>query len=189
MKSVAVFCGSNTGHDAAFAQSAAHTGRLIAERNMVLVYGGGHRGLMGITANAALAAGGHVHGVITDYLKSRELQHPGIQKCEVVADMSERKHRFAELADAFVVLAGGVGTLEEMSDMWSRAQLGGLRKPIGLVNTLGFYDPLLAMIERMISDGFLPAGQKEWLVVDEDAGAVLDALARYAPAPEVSKWI
>lgn len=189
MKSVAVFCGSNTGQDPAYAQSAALAGRMIAERNLVLVYGGGHRGLMGVTANAALASGGHVHGVITEFLKSRELQHPGIHKCDVVADMSERKHRFAELADVFLVLAGGIGTLEEMSDMWSRAQLGGLRKPIGIVNTRGFYDPLLSMVERMIADGFLPAGQKEWLVVAEDVGTVLDALARFAPAPEVSKWI
>lgn len=189
MNSVAVFCGSNTGIDPAFAQAAAHTGRLIAERNMVLVYGGGHRGLMGVTANAALAAGGHVHGVITEYLKSRELQHPGIHKCEVVADMAVRKHRFADLADAFIVLAGGVGTLEETSDMWSRAQLGGLRKPIGIVNTKGFYDAFLAMVERMIADGFLPVGQKQWLVVDEDPARVLEALAGFAPAPEVSKWI
>ena len=132
MKSVAVFCGSNTGHDPVYVQAAAAAGRLIAERGLTLVYGGGHRGLMGTTANAALAAGGHVHGVITEYLKSRELMHPGIQACEVVATMAERKHRFAELSDVFLVLAGGVGTLEEMCDMWSRAQLGDLRKPIGV---------------------------------------------------------
>lgn len=189
MKSVAVFCGSNTGNDPAYAQAAVNAGRLIAERNLVLVYGGGHRGLMGVTANAALAAGGHVHGVITEFLKSRELQHPGIHQCEVVGTMAERKHRFAELADAFLVLAGGIGTLEEAFDMWSRAQLGGLRKPIGIVDTLGFYTPLLAMIERMIDTGFLPAAQKEWLVVGDEAGAVLDQLATYREAPPVSKWI
>lgn len=189
MKSVAVFCGSNTGNDPAYAQAAVTAGRLIAERNLVLVYGGGHRGLMGVTANAALAAGGHVYGVITEFLKSRELQHTGIHQCEVVGTMAERKHRFADLADAFLVLAGGIGTLEEAFDMWSRAQLGGLRKPIGIVNTLGFYDPLLVMIERMIETGFLPAGQKEWLVVGDEAGAVLDQLATYREAPPVSKWI
>jgi uncharacterized protein (TIGR00730 family) len=189
MQSVAVFCGSNSGLDPVFAEAAASTGRLIAERKLLLVYGGGKRGLMGAVADAALAAGGQVHGVITDFLKSRELMHTGLQHCEVVPDMALRKHRFADLADAFLVLAGGVGTLEETSDMWSRAQLGGLRKPIGIVNTRGFYDPFLSMVERMITDGFLPAGQKEWLVVDDDAGTVLDALARFAPAPEVSKWI
>ena len=188
MKSVAVFCGSNTGHDPVYVQAADAAGRLIAERGLTLVYGGGHRGLMGTSANAALAAGGHVHGVITEYLKSRELMHPGIQACEVVATMAERKHRFAELSDAFLVLAGGVGTLEEMCDMWSRAQLGDLRKPIGVVNTNGFYDPLLAMIDRMIADGFLPERQKQWLVVGAEAGPVLDILAGYEVV-EVSKWI
>ncbi|MBL8384764.1 MAG: TIGR00730 family Rossman fold protein [Burkholderiales bacterium] len=189
MKSVAVFCGSNTGTDPAFAQAAAATGRLIAARGLLLVYGGGHRGLMGVTADAALAAGGQVHGVITEYLKSRELQHTRIQRCDVVADMAERKHRFADLADAFVVLGGGIGTLEEMSDMWSRAQLGDLRKPIGIVNTRGFYDPLLAMFDRMVADAFLPAGQKDWLVVGAEPATVLDGLARFSPAQAVSKWI
>ena len=189
MKSVAVFCGSNAGHDPAYAEVAAATGKIIAERDLLLVYGGGKRGLMGAVANATLAAGGRVHGVITEYLKSREMMHTGIQQCDVVADMAMRKHRFADLADAFLVLAGGVGTLEETSDMWSRAQLGGLRKPIGIVNTRGFYDPLLAMIERMIADGFLPLQQKQWLVVAEEPGAVLDALARFQVAENVSKWI
>lgn len=188
MKSVAVFCGSNTGHDPRFAASAAAAGRSIAARELLLVYGGGHRGLMGAVADAALAAGGRVHGVITEFLKSRELMHQRIQVCEVVADMAERKLRFAMLADSFLVLAGGVGTLEEMSDMWSRAQLGGLRKPIGIVNTAGYYDALLAMIDRMIDDGFLPAGQKDWLVVGTDVDDVLDRLGRYAPG-NVSKWI
>ena len=189
MKSVAVFCGSNSGTNPAYAQAAIAAGKLIAERGLTLVYGGGHRGLMGVTANAALASGGHVHGVITEFLKSRELQHPSIHQCEVVPNMAERKHRFADLSDAFLVLAGGVGTLEEMSDMWSRAQLGEVRKPIGIVNTAGFYDPLLAMIERMISDGFLPGGQKDWLVVGDEPGAVLDRLAAYQEVAPVSKWI
>jgi len=189
MKSVAVFCGSNSGLDPVYAAVAASTGRLLAERNLLLVYGGGKRGLMGAVADATLAAGGQVHGVITDFLKSREFMHTGIQHCEVVPDMALRKHRFADLSDAFLVLAGGVGTLEETSDMWSRAQLGGLRKPIGIVNTRGFYDPLLALIERMIKDGFLPEQQKQWLVVAEEPGAVLDALANYQVAANVSKWI
>jgi hypothetical protein len=188
LKSIAVFCGSNTGSDPRYAAAAAAAGRTIAARGLLLVYGGGHRGLMGVVADAALAAGGRVHGVITEFLKSRELMHARIQVCEVVADMAERKHRFALLADAFLVLPGGVGTLEEMSDMWSRAQLGGLKKPIGVVNTAGFYDPLLAMIDRMIAEGFLPAGQKDWLVVGDTVEPVLERLSGYAPG-EVSKWI
>jgi uncharacterized protein (TIGR00730 family) len=189
MKSVAVFCGSNSGRDAVYEAAAAATGKLIAERGLLLVYGGGKRGLMGATANAALGAGGRVHGVITEFLKSRELMHPGLTDCEVVKDMSVRKHRFADLSDAFLVLAGGVGTLEETSDMWSRAQLGGLRKPIGIVNTNGFYDPLLAMIDRMVADGFLPEQQKQWLVVAREPADVLDMLARYGSPQVVSKWI
>ena len=188
MKSVAVFCGSNTGNHPSYQEAAFHAGQTIAARGLTLVYGGGHRGLMGVVADAALAAGGEVHGVITEYLKGRELMHPRIQTCEVVSTMAERKHRFAELADAFLVLAGGIGTLEETGDMWSRAQLGGLRKAIGIVNTNGFYDPFLAQIERMIADGFLPAAQKEWMVVSTDAGDALDGLAQYRPH-EVSKWI
>ena len=188
MKSVAVFCGSNMGTNPVYRDAAQRAGRIIAERDLTLVYGGGHRGLMGAVADAALGAGGVVHGVITEYLKSRELMHAGIQTCEVVATMAERKHRFAELCDAFLVLPGGIGTLEETGDMWSRAQLGGLRKPIGIVNTNGFYDTFLAQIDRMIADGFLPVQQKEWLFVSEDVGHTLDALARYEPH-EVSKWI
>ena len=188
MKSVAVFCGSNTGTNPAYREAAVLAGQTIAARGLTLVYGGGHRGLMGVVADAALAAGGRVCGVITEYLKSRELMHPRLHSCEVVATMAERKHRFAELADAFLVLAGGIGTLEETGDMWSRAQLGGLKKPIGIVNTNGFYDPFLAQIDRMIADGFLPAQQREWLFVSEDVGHTLDALARYEPH-DVSKWI
>jgi uncharacterized protein (TIGR00730 family) len=188
MKSVAVFCGSNVGNHPAYKEAAVLAGQTIAARGLTLVYGGGHRGLMGTVADAALDAGGQVHGVITEYLKSHELMHPRLQVCEVVTTMAERKHRFAELADAFLVLAGGIGTLEETGDMWSRAQLGGLKKAIGIVNTNGFYDPFLAQIERMIADGFLPAQQKQWLVVSADPAHALDALARYEPH-EVSKWI
>ena len=103
--------------------------------------------------------------------------------------MSQRKHRFADLSDAFLVLAGGIGTLEETSDMWSRAQLGGLKRPIGIVNTDGFYDPLLTMIERMISEGFLPSGQKDWLVVGDEPGTVLGKLAGFREGADISKWI
>ena len=188
MKSVAVFCGSNTGNHPAYKEAAVLAGQTIAARGLTLVYGGGHRGLMGVVADSALDAGGTVHGVITEYLKNLELMHPRIQTSEVVTTMAERKHRFAEISDAFLVLAGGIGTLEETGDMWSRAQLGGLKKAIGIVNTNGFYDPFLAQIERMIADGFLPAQQKEWLVVDTGPAQVLDALARYEPH-EVSKWI
>ena len=189
MKSVAVFCGSNSGTNPIYRLAALHAGRVVAERGLTRVYGGGHRGLMGAVADAALEAGGTVHGVITEYLKSRELMHQKIQTCEVVDTMAQRKHRFAELCDAFLVLPGGIGTLEETGDMWSRAQLGGLRKPIGIVNTNGFYDPFLATVDRMIADGFVPEKQKRWLVVDSEAGPVLDALALFEPAEEVSKWI
>jgi uncharacterized protein (TIGR00730 family) len=188
MKAVAVFCGSNSGTNPVYTEAARAAGEIIAKRGMVLVYGGGHRGLMGVTADAALATGGEVHGVITRYLQDRELQHKTITRCEVVETMAERKQRFAELCDSFLILAGGIGTLEETSDMWSRAQLGGLKKPIGIINTNGFYDPLLAQVQRMIDDGFLPEAQREWLVTGTEIGQVLDGLARYAPS-EVSKWI
>ena len=188
MKSIAVFCGSNPGKDPLYANTTAAVGRLIAQRGLTLVYGGGHRGLMGVAADAALAAGGQVHGVITEALKSREMMHAGIQVCEVVTTMAERKHRFAELADAFLVLPGGIGTLEEVFDMWSRAQLQGLDKPIGIVNTAGFYTPQIQQIDRMIADGFLPEAQRKWVAVSEDAADLLDWLSNFKFSP-VSKWL
>jgi len=188
MKSVAVFCGSNPGNLPVYTEVTKAAGSLIAQRGLTLVYGGGHRGLMGVVADAALAAGGQVHGVITEALKSREMMHAGIQVCEVVTTMAERKHRFAELADAFLVLPGGVGTLEEVFDMWSRAQLQGLNKPIGIVNINGFYTPQIQMIDRMIADGFLPEAQRKWVAVSEDAGELLDWLANFQFSP-VSKWL
>ena len=188
MKSIAVFCGSNPGKHPVYAEATRAAGRLIAARNLTLVYGGGHRGLMGVVADAALAAGGQVHGVITEALKSREMMHSGIQVCEVVDTMAERKHRFAELADAFLVLPGGIGTLEEVFDMWSRAQLQGLDKPIGIVNTAGFYTPQIQQIDRMIADGFLPEAQRKWVAVSDHAEDLLDWLSNFKFSP-VSKWL
>jgi len=188
MESIAVFCGSNPGRDPIYAETTNHVGRLIAGRGLTLVYGGGHRGLMGVVADAALAAGGQVHGVITEALKSREMMHTGIQVCEVVDTMAERKHRFAELADAFLVLPGGIGTLEEVFDMWSRAQLQGLDKPIGILNTQGFYTQQIQQIDRMITDGFLPDAQRKWVAVAEHAEELLDWLDNFKFSP-VSKWL
>jgi len=188
MKSIAVFCGSNAGKDPVYTEATQAAGALIAERGLTLVYGGGHRGLMGVVADAALAGGGQVHGVITEALKSREMMHAGIQVCEVVTTMAERKHRFAELADAFLVLPGGVGTLEEVFDMWSRAQLQGLNKPIGILNITGFYTPQIQMIDRMIADGFLPEAQRKWVAVSENLAELLDWLDNFQFSP-VSKWL
>ena len=188
MKSVAVFCGSNPGNAPVYVETTKGVGALIAQRGLTLVYGGGKRGLMGTVADAALAAGGRVHGVITEALKSREMMHPGIQVCEVVVTMAERKHRFAELADAFLVLPGGIGTLEEVFDMWSRAQLQGLNKPIGILNVENFYTPQIQQIDRIIADGFLPEAQRKWVAVSNDTGELLDWLDNFEFSP-VSKWL
>ena len=191
MKSVCVFCGSNPGSRPEFAAAARETGAALAQRKLDLVYGGGHRGMMGTVADAALDSGGRVHGVITEFLRDKELMHQRIQVCDVVADMAVRKDRMAQLSDAFFVLPGGVGTLEELFDMWSRNQLSGFPdralKPIGILNVGGFFTPLLHMIDSMVQGGYVPRAQTATILVDTNAHALLDQLAAFTPTAS-SKW-
>ncbi len=174
--SVCVYCGSRTGNDPAFEAAAREVGRQIGLRGWQLVYGGGSTGLMGAVADATLAHGGSVIGVIPHRLVQRELGHPGLTDLQVVDTMHERKHRMAMQSDAFVALPGGIGTMEEIFEVWTWRQLGYHQKPVGLLNTAGYYDDLLKFIDRSRDGGFLWPDVQELLLLDTQAGSLLDQL-------------
>ncbi|RZI80851.1 MAG: TIGR00730 family Rossman fold protein [Rubrivivax sp.] len=174
--SVCVYCGSRMGNDPAHEAAAREVGRLIGERGWQLVYGGGSTGLMGAVADAALAHGASVIGVIPQRLVQRELGHPGLTDLQVVDSMHERKHRMAQQSDAFIALPGGIGTMEEIFEVWTWRQLGYHQKPLGLLNTTGYYDELLRFIDRSRDGGFLWPDVQELLLVDTQASSLLDRL-------------
>lgn len=178
MKCIAVFCGARTGTGASYRDDAAIAGRLIADRGMTLVYGGGGTGLMGAVADAVLAGGGHVIGVIPQRLVDREVAHKGIQELLVVETMHERKAQMAMLADAFLVLPGGIGTLEELMEIYTWQYLGYHGKPIGLLNTGDFYGPFLRFLEHSVVQGFLDADTLGRLIVSDDPEELLEKLMR-----------
>ena len=178
--SVCVYCGSRPGQDAAFAQAANTVGRLIGQSGGQLVYGGGRAGLMGIVADAALAAGATVVGVIPQALMERELGHRGLTELHVVQTMHERKQMMAERSDAFLALPGGIGTLEELFEVWTWQQLGYHDKPVGLLNVAGYYDRLLGFLDETGHQGFVPTAQRELLQVDADPAALLGRLSALA---------
>ena len=186
--SVAIFCGSNFGTSPEHAAAAQRLGTLVAERGITLVYGGTHKGLMGVVADAALAAGGSVVGVIHQRLFDRGHLHPGLSRHEIVPDMRARKARMAALADAFIALPGGLGTLEELLEAATLTQLGDHSKACGALDVRGFYGPLRAMLERAADEGFLKPEHRDMLVIEADPARLLDALAAWVP-PTVTKWI
>jgi uncharacterized protein (TIGR00730 family) len=187
-RSVAVFCGSNFGSAPAYAAAAAAFGTLLAQRGTTLVYGGTHKGLMGVVADAALAAGGTVVGVINQRLFDRGHLHPGLSRHEVAPDMRARKARMAALADAFVALPGGLGTLEELLEAATLTQLGDHTKPCAALDVLGFYAPLRALLATATAEGFMKPEHRDMLVIEPDPARMLDALATWQP-PTVTKWI
>jgi uncharacterized protein (TIGR00730 family) len=158
MRRVCVYCGSRAGTREAYANAARELGTLLGERGIGVVYGGGQVGLMGILADAALAAGGEVIGVIPHALAAREVDHPGVTILHKVETMHERKAMMADLADAFITMPGGIGTLEELTEIWSWAYLGIHHKPVGLLNVAGYYDPLLAFMDGALEDRVRAAG-------------------------------
>lgn len=179
--SLCVYCGSREGSSAAFAQAATAVGTEIGRRGWQLVYGGGRAGLMGRVADAALAAGSRVIGVIPRTLMEREVGHTGLSELHVVETMHERKRLMAERCDAFVALPGGIGTFEELFEVWTWRQLGYHDKPIGLLNTEGYYDALLGFLGQTVSGGFVSEPQHALLQVATDPVALLDAVGRLAP--------
>lgn len=184
---VCVYCGSRFGDDPCFEAAARELGRLIGRDGGQLVYGGGRVGLMGTVADATLAAGGSVVGVIPDALMKREVGHRGLTELHVVQTMHERKQLMAERADAFIALPGGIGTLEELYEVWSWQQLGYHDKPVALLNVAGYYDALLAFMAESHRRGFVSNAQYDALLVDDDPARLLDRLAvaaKRATAPE-----
>ncbi|GAA4501346.1 LOG family protein [Gluconacetobacter tumulicola] len=183
---LAVFCGSAPGDIPIYKEAAYAFGKLAARRGIGLVYGGGHVGLMGAVADGALAAGGEVTGIMPTALAEKEIAHTGLTHLEVVPDMHTRKTRMAELASGFVTLPGGAGTLEEIFEQWTWAQLGIHQKPCGFLNVAGYFDPLFEMIERTVSAGFMKRDYAEMLVCTVDPDTLFERFARYRPPAQ--KW-
>ncbi len=188
MKSICVYCGSNAGARPVYAERAATLGTRLAQDRIRLIYGGGNVGLMGILADAALAAGGEVVGVIPHQLVGWEVAHRGLTELQVVGSMHERKARMFDLGDGFVALPGGFGTLDEMLEMLTWRQLGLGDKPCAFLDVDGFFAPLLTMFDRMVAERFLHADQRHDLWQGEDIDAMLDWMRAYTPA-KASKWM
>jgi uncharacterized protein (TIGR00730 family) len=188
MKSICVFCGASPGTDPLYRQAAAAMGTEIARRGIQLVYGGGVIGLMGTIADAALAAGGQVIGVIPHQLKKKEVGHAGITRLEIVDSMHQRKARLEQLSDAFVAMPGGYGTFEEFCEIVTWAQLGIHSKPCCLLNTAGYFDPLLAQFDSAVKAGFLKAENRGLVLSANTPADVMAVLADFKPI-KVDKWI
>lgn len=187
MQRVCIYCGSSPGVNPVYAETARALAHRLVERGLGLVYGGGHVGLMGLIADSALAAGGEVIGVIPQRLVDAEVAHPGLSTLEVVDSMHSRKARMAELADAFIALPGGFGTLDELFEILTWAQLGLHGKPCGLLDVDGYFAPLVAWVDQAVAAGFVRPRHRELLMVDDDASRLLDRLAAHEPVA-VSKW-
>ena len=188
LRSVAVYCGSNPGADPAFAEGTRELARLLVDSGIRVVFGGGRVGLMGVLADAAMEAGGEVVGVMPQALVDREVGHEGLSELRVVGSMHERKALMAELADAFVALPGGIGTLEELIEVYTWRQLGMHRKPLGVLNVNGYYDALGAFLDAAVAQRVLRAEQREALVFEAAPARLLERLRSDRPPPR-SKWL
>lgn len=189
MRRLCVFCGSRVGAAAIYADQTQRLGALMVARGLELVFGAGHIGLMGTLADAVLQGGGVAIGVIPQALVDRELAHGGLSQLHVVGTMHQRKALMADLSDAFVALPGGFGTADELFEILTWAQLGLHAKPIGLLNTSGFFDGLLAWLDHTVREEFLRPGHRRLLHVADDPELLLDLLAQARPVPEQPKWI
>jgi uncharacterized protein (TIGR00730 family) len=188
MKRLCVFCGSSPGNNPEFMAAARRTGRLIANRGLGLVYGGGGRGMMGAVADGALEALGDTIGVIPRGLFAREGLHTGLGRLEVVETMHERKALMAELSDGFVTLPGGIGTMEELFEIWTWTQIGVHGKPAGILNLHGYYDGLLMFLDGMVANGYLRPEQREVVLVDDDPGRLIERVLNHRPRIH-EKWM
>jgi uncharacterized protein (TIGR00730 family) len=188
VRRICVFCGSSSGSDPRYREAAADLGRLLASEGIGLVFGGGSIGLMGVLAGAALAAEGDVVGVIPHALAARELAHKQVADMRVVPSMHARKALMAELSDAFIALPGGLGTFEELLEIATWGQLGIHRKPVGILNVGGYYDPLIALLDHAVSEGFVSEANRRLVVVADVPVALLETLRAHRP-PERPEWI
>jgi uncharacterized protein (TIGR00730 family) len=188
INSVCVFCGSSPGRRPDYTTSARRLGHALAAARKRLVYGGGNVGLMGVLADAALEGGGEVTGVIPRHLVDREVAHSGLSYLRIVDSMHQRKQLMADLSDAFVVLPGGLGTLEEFFEVWTWGQLGLHRKPYGLLNVAGYFDPLLAFLDHSVEERFVSSDHRALLRVADDVDELLASLEMHEPPP-TPKWL
>ncbi len=185
---IAVFCGSNFGKTDIYRDAAAALGTALAEQDVQLVFGGTNKGLMKIIADAVLEGGGTAHGIVPRTLVDKGQQYPRLTLAEIVESRSVRKRRMAEVSDGFVAMPGGVGTVEELFEMWVDAQFDGHTKPLGLLNVGGFFDGLMAFIDTMIDQGFLPPQHRDMIVVEADPRVLLAAFRSFVPVT-TSKWM
>lgn len=188
LRSICVFCGASPGATPIYQEAAEALGRHLAENDIQLVYGGGAVGLMGMVANAALAAGGEVIGIIPQSLKDAEVGHSGLTRLEVVDGMHARKARMAELSDAFIALPGGLGTLEELFEVWTWGQLGYHAKPLGLLEVNGFFDPLLTFLDHLVQERFVRQPHRDMLQRAASPAELVSALAAWKPLA-APKWV
>lgn len=186
MKSIAIYCGSYTGNSPRYMRAARHTGSYLARAGYDIVYGGGSVGLMGAVADSALESGGRVVGVMPQALVDGEIGHIGLTEMHVVSDMHERKATMADLADAFLTLPGGSGTLEEIAEQWTWAQLGIHRKPLGFLNVLDFFTPLREFITRTVTEGFTKPEYQDMLIFETECEPLLNRFNNYVAPPR--KW-
>lgn len=187
LRSICVFCGASTGHNPVYRESATALGQTLAANDIRLVYGGGAVGLMGVVADAAMAAGGEVIGIIPQSLKDAEVGHQGLSRLEVVDGMHARKARMAELSDAFIALPGGLGTLEELFEVWTWGQLGYHRKPLGLLDTNDFYGKLSHFLDHLVEEGFVRTPHRGMLQRSDSPQALLQLLDAWKPDIE-TRW-
>jgi hypothetical protein len=183
-----VFCGSSAGHDPVYLEAARSLGEALARNGIELVYGGASVGLMGAVADAVLAHGGHVIGIMPQALVDKEIAHKGLSDLRVVGSMHERKALMAELSDGFIALPGGLGTFEELFEVWTWAQLGYHRKPCALLNVAGFYNKLTHFLDDVVERGFVKPAHRAMLIVQDEPAALIEAIRSYEP-PKVEKWI
>lgn len=188
IQSICLFCGSNSGSNPAYAEAAGELGRELAARDITLVYGGGNIGLMGVAADAALAAGGRVIGVIPGFLRDKEVAHGGLSELHVTQTMHERKALMEDLSGGFIALPGGFGTYDELFEMLTWGQLSVHQKPIGLLNVAGFFDPLLAMVQHGVREGFIRQDNLALFVVADTLPALLERMNAYRANP-AAKWL
>jgi uncharacterized protein (TIGR00730 family) len=188
MKSVAVYCGASAGTNEIYRQQADLMGQTLAQRGLTMVYGGGRVGLMGAVADSVLRHGGQVIGVLPDFLADKELAHMGLTELHVVKSMHERKLLMADLAEGFIAMPGGFGTLEELFEVLTWGQLGLHGKPVGLLNTQGFYDTLLALLDHMSAEAFLRSENRGQVLQNVNAAALLDTMQAYQPV-RLEKWL
>ncbi|MGB3289547.1 MAG: TIGR00730 family Rossman fold protein [Burkholderiaceae bacterium] len=186
--SLCVYCGSSIGRTESYATQARALARAMVQRNIRLVYGGASVGIMGVVADEVLRLGGQAIGVIPESLQKKELAHKGLTELHVTPSMHARKTQMAELADGFVAMPGGVGTLEEIFEVWTWAQLGFHGKPCGLFNVDGYYDALATFLDHTVSEDFVREQHRRMLVVESDPDILLDRYAAYTP-PAVPKWV